>query len=310
MERDSGLFHFDQIHIDVARNSTDDFNPFHDPRRWRLIRNNPFGAPIVLGFQLESLVDFLVTRHRDESGEAGLVAERGLHFSNHEFVFAGVLRAGEGFRVAVRRTLDRGAAGSGLSNRVMVRKAEGDPVLLGTQSETAEPLFLGDAVLPDSDALKHADDRTLVDHGRYFLKRKFLNTSNAKNFTLGSLVDQHYYIDELAERVSFPPMFTASLISCALLEKAWLEGYDFEANPVVYTAHQISIDRRVQRGLRSNHRLHLLVEGPVEATVSKGLGRSAVAQQVYSCLGVADPGQLLFRAMAYMAPLGAVTGKR
>jgi hypothetical protein len=306
MERDSSLFRFEQIHIDVARNSTDDFNPFHDPRRWQLIRDNPFGAPIVLGFQLESLVDFLVTRHRDKAGEARLVAERGLHFSNHEFVFAGVLRAGEGFRVDLRRTIDHGPPGSRLSNRVLVRKAEGDPVLLGTQSDTAEPLCLADAVLPAPDALRRADDRTLAGDGRYFLKRKFLNASNAKNFTLSSLVDQRYYIDELAERVSFPPMFTASLTSCALLEKAWLEGYDFEANPVVYTAHQISIDRRVQRGLRSNDRLHLLVEGPVQATVNKGLGQPSVAQNVYRCFGIAGNRDVLFRAMVYTAPLGAV----
>ena len=31
-------FCFRQIHVDAARNSTDDFNPFHEPRRCRDIR--------------------------------------------------------------------------------------------------------------------------------------------------------------------------------------------------------------------------------------------------------------------------------
>jgi hypothetical protein len=171
--------------------------------------------------------------------------------------------------------------------------------------ETASPRFVEDAVLPDLGAFHLAADRSPVGDGRYFLKRKFLNTSNAKNFSLSSLVDQHYYLDELAERVSFPPMFTASLISCALLEKARSEAYDFEANPVVYTAHQISIDGRVQRGLRSNHRLHLLAEEPAKAAANKGLGQPSVAQDVYRCFGIADNCEVLFRAMVYTAPLGA-----
>ena len=43
---------FNNIHIDVARNSTDDFNLFHDKLKWSEIEGNPFGGPIVLGFQL------------------------------------------------------------------------------------------------------------------------------------------------------------------------------------------------------------------------------------------------------------------
>jgi hypothetical protein len=47
---------YQQIHIDVARNATDDFNPFHDQNKWNRIHGkihgNPFGMPIVLGFQI------------------------------------------------------------------------------------------------------------------------------------------------------------------------------------------------------------------------------------------------------------------
>jgi hypothetical protein len=306
MFKPAAVFRFEQIHIDVARNSTDDFNPFHDPCRWRSIRGNPFGAPIALGFQLESLVDYLVTLGREERSELALADGRHLHFSNHEFVFAGVLRAGEPFRVDIRSTLDQTALGGGLSNRVMVRKASGDAVLFGMQSISAVPRFLADVGLPGLGVLDRAPDRTFVGNGRFFLKRKFMNTSNAKNFALAALADQRYYIDELAERVHFPPMFTASLLSCALLEKARLENVDFEANPRVYTTHQISVDRRLQTALRSNDRLHMLVEGPSRAEVKKGLGRSAVAQDAYTCLGVVGADQVLFRAVVRTAPMQAI----
>ena len=51
---------FNQLHIDVARNATDDFNLFHDSKKWQYIKNNPFNGTIVLGFQLESLIEHKV----------------------------------------------------------------------------------------------------------------------------------------------------------------------------------------------------------------------------------------------------------
>ena len=53
-------FIFEQIHIDAARNSSDDFNLFHDKNKWQRIRDNPFGGPIVLGFQLECLIEYRI----------------------------------------------------------------------------------------------------------------------------------------------------------------------------------------------------------------------------------------------------------
>ena len=50
-------FTFDQIHIEVARNATDDFNLFHDKHKWLQITHNPFKGPIVLGYQLNTLID-------------------------------------------------------------------------------------------------------------------------------------------------------------------------------------------------------------------------------------------------------------
>ncbi len=33
-------FIYEQIHIDAARNSSDDFNLFHDKNKWQRIRDN------------------------------------------------------------------------------------------------------------------------------------------------------------------------------------------------------------------------------------------------------------------------------
>ncbi len=296
---------FEQIHIDVARHASDDFNPFHDPQRWGQIRDNPFNGPIALGFQLEFLIADRIYRQRRSNGEAELIEAHGLYFSNYEFRFAGALRSGETFRLEVKDTLDKTARGGGLSNRLMVRKHTGDAVLLGSQSETPTPRFLTEVDLSHLPSLQHLPDRITAPGTPYFLKRKFLNTSNGKNFALAALSDPHNYFDEPAERVYFPPLFTAALLSSALMEKGRSEGYDLNADPLVYTSHRISIDRRLQSTLRSNDCLHLLVEGPLEAQPGKGLGRSAVEQQLYRCFGLIHGKQILFRANVELAPLHA-----
>ena len=48
-----------QIHIDIARNSTDDFNLFHNKDRWHWVRGNPFEGPIALGFPLGCVIEKL-----------------------------------------------------------------------------------------------------------------------------------------------------------------------------------------------------------------------------------------------------------
>jgi hypothetical protein len=142
---------------------------------------------------------------------------------------------------------------------------------------------------------------------RYFLKRKFMSTGHGKNFLAGSLVDQHYYFDEIENRVQFPAMFPAALLSCALLEKAKQEkNYAFETNPVVYTSHNISVDRRLLQTLKSNDRLHLLVANVEIVPAGKGLGKKAFPQQLHRCFGLLDGNKILFRAEVVMAPLQAM----
>jgi hypothetical protein len=298
---DDQTLRFDQIHIDVARNATDDFNPFHDPRRWRNVERNPFGSTIALGFQMEFLAADRVARLRLAQGLA--VDAPALAFSNYDFLFADALRVGEAFELEVKKTVSR--SDGGLSNRVILRREGGRLVLMGTQSESAEPRFLADVQPQGLPSLEQMPDRVNLAGTPYFLKRKFLNTANGKNFAVGALCDQFDYFDELSERIHFAPLFTAALISSALLEKGRSRGYDFEADPLVYTAHQISVDNALQQALRSNHRLDILVEGPLPVTAQKGLGRSAVEQQAYHCLGLVHGRQVLFRARVLLAPLHA-----
>ncbi len=301
----SELLFFEQVHIDIARNSTDDFNPFHDPRRWSNISSNPFASPIALGFQLEFLCSDRIMARRTAEGNAQDLTPA---FRNFEFNFAGALRPREQFEIDVRKTMDKTAQGGGLSNRVVMRKSDGAPVLIGTQSDTPAPRVEPGVKLDPVPALSAIPDRSIVPGTQLFLKRKYLTTSNAKNFTLGALCQQHDYIDELAERIFFPPLFTASLMSCALLERGLAEGHDFEAEPMVYTNHQISVDMRVQETLRSNDALHMLVAPPEAFTPGKGLGQACVDQQLFNCAAVLDDGSVLFRAKVQLAPLQAMSG--
>jgi hypothetical protein len=172
--------------------------------------------------------------------------------------------------VAVRRCDDRGL------------------VLIGTQSEAAVPRFLAEETGDALRALQFLSSNSVTSTGDYFSKRKFLNSSNGKNFALGSLCNQHDYLDELAERVYFAPLFTASLLPSALLAKGWEQNYDFETDPLVYTSHQISADNRLQRQLRSNDMLQIIVQGPLPASSSKGLSQTSVEQKLYRCFGVVE----------------------
>lgn len=294
---------FDQIHIDIARNSTDDFNPFHDPQRWSNIIGNPFSAPIALGFQLEFLCSDRVMRRRAAEMQQSETTHR---YRNFEFNFVGALSQGEKFTIDVRKTLSKPPPNAGVSNRVVARKLDGAPILIGTQSDTAAPMVKVGVDLTSLPSLGTIADRSTVPGSDLFMKRKFMTTSNAKNFALGALCRQHDYIDELAEQIHFPPLFSASLISCALLERGLAQGKNFQAEPMVYTNHQISVDMRVQERLRSNDAVHILVTSPEAIAPGKGLGRACIAQEVIQCSAALNDGTVLFNAKVQLAPLHAL----
>jgi len=293
---------FLQIHIDAARNATDDFNAFHDPYKWDEIHGNPFGSTIALGFQLGALIEARIKLVRENNNETALLTEHGLHFSNFQVSFADVIRPNETFEIAIKPTVNNLDNHAQIGNRIAILK-ERRLVVMGYQRESQEPLVFPEADFSALGDLHTISDRESIMNSRYFLKRKFMNTSNGKNFLAGSLVDQYLYFDELEERVEFPGMFPTALLSCALLEKVKQEGHDFYGKPMVYTQHAVSIDRRQLSTLSSNDCLNMLIQGPETVLPEKGLGKSDIPQIAYNCFGLIHDNQILYRARVYMALL-------
>ena len=294
---------FNQIHIDVARNATDDFNLFHDSKKWRQINNNPFGGPIVLGFQLESLIEHKVLLYRQLHNEQGLISEKNLHFSNYQFSFVNAVKPGQAVTIEIKASqLKEEDANTILGNRVNI-KSDGKLALLGYKKESQTALFLPNPDIPQFEDLKHHPDLSFFPDSAFFLKRKFINISNAKNFLCGSLVDQDDYFDELHYKAIFPELFPCSLISCTLLEKALLEHHDFERNPMVYLSHKISIDRSLLNQLKSNDVLHILVRQISAETDEEGIGSNIDSLNNYECYGLVKDNAVLYRALISLAPL-------
>lgn len=294
---------YQQIHIDAARNATDDFNPFHDPRKCGRIAGNPFGGPLVLGFQLEALLEHLLARLAPAPADAGR-----LPWTNYELTFAGALLPGEPFSAEVRSGTRREAPELQIAHRVLIRKP-GAAVLLGWVRHSGAPLFeAGLACGAFAAPLRAAPDRS--QHGDWYLKRKFASTGHAKNFLAGALADQADWFDELEGRVRFPQMFPAALLSCALLEQARGAGHDFYAAPLVYTAHRISVHAPTALALRSNDALHLLVRGPEPLAGGGGLGLTVEQVRYVGLVYMGADDRLLARAEVLLAPLAAITGAR
>jgi hypothetical protein len=283
---------FQQIHIDVARNATDDFNPFHDKHRWQNVADNPFAGPIALGFQLECLIAEQMRRYREDHEETELLAQEGLQFSNYEFKFVNAVKAGQEVTLTTKDSRFRDGDNPTLANRVSLY-ADGRLAVTGYKRESRYPPCQTEIDLSELPALDSAQDRAFLGDTDIFLKRKYMTTSNAKNFLCGSLVEQSDYIDEIAERVSFPEMFPCALLSCALLERASQQGHDFEREPLVYKSHSISIDRDMLRDLRRNDSLHLL---------SRRANPTSQAQD-YECFGVIGNDRVLFRGRIDLMPL-------
>ena len=253
------------LHIDVARYASDDFNPFHDKHRWQQIAGNPFGAPIALGFQLSA---FCVEAVLDGWRRDGLVPDEH-RYCTLQIRYIDAARAGDLLAVEVKPALpDR--AGDGHASRFVLRRNR-HVAALGSLRINARPLpAMADAGAGDDLAfavlLDGLPDRCLTPDAAWFLKRKFMLTSNAKNFLAAAGLDAFRYFDELADRVRFPALYPASLISSALLERGLHQGHDFIRQPMVYSHHQITTDCAVLARLRSNDRLNLVVSHEAAGT--------------------------------------------
>lgn len=292
---------FKQIHIDVARNSTDDFNLFHDRNKWHQITDNPFNGPIVLGFQLLSLIEQKIKQHRDENGEYPLIAEKSLNFSHYQFNFINAVKADQSIEVDIKPSQFKSEPSPVLSNRVIL-KADDKLALIGYKKESSAPLFSLGRDFSALGNIKDHPDRSYLITQPFFLKRKFMTSSNAKNFLCGSLGDQSQYFDELQDKVIYPEVFPCSLISCALLEKALKNHHDFERNPMVYTSHKICVDRTQLSLLKSNDPLHILIK-PADESNAHDFGDSVNTPLDYECYGLIHHNAILFSALISLAPL-------
>ncbi len=270
------------LHIDVARYASDDFNPFHDRHKWRSIAGNPFGAPIALGFQLGA---FILEAVRDAWRRDAVAAEH-YRYSTIHLRFIGAARAGERLSVTVKPA--RAPRGEAAVTSRCVLECDGRVLVLGSVCAAAETPLPEDAAedLRLARQLASLPDRRPVPDGRWFLKRKFMLTSNAKNFLSAAGVDAFRYFDELADRVRFPEIYPASLLSSALLERGLHYGHDFMREPMVYAQHRITTDRTALARLRSNDALNLVVsEEPVGAP-----------RAVHRCRAYTPRGERLFSA--------------
>ncbi|MBL6986986.1 MAG: hypothetical protein ISR72_08115 [Methylobacter sp.] len=296
----SDVFH--QIHIDVARNATDDFNLFHDRNRWRRINHNPFKGPIALGFQLESLVEHKVFLHRRLHNEHALISDNNLRFSNYRFSFVNAVKPGQAVSVDIKKSKFKQDPETLLSNRITV-KSGGALALLGYKIESKFALFLTNPDVPQFGVLNQHPDRSFISGSSYFLKRKFITTSNAKNFLCGSLVDQDAFFDPFKNKAVFPEIYPCSLISSGLLEKAVLEKHDFERNPLVYMSHKISIDRSYLAQLKSGDALYILIRQIPPEDRKEGIGHAIDSPYHYECYGLMEDKTILYRALISLAPL-------
>ncbi|TRW96457.1 hypothetical protein [Candidatus Methylobacter oryzae] len=293
---------FSQIHIDVARNATDDFNLFHDRNRWLRINRNPFNGPIALGFQVESLLEHKVFLHRKLYKENKLIRDKNLRFSNYQFSFVNAVKPGQVVSVDIKPSKFKEDPETILSNRITV-KSDGELALLGYKTESKFALFLTIPELPQFGALSQHPDRSFIAGSSFFLKRKYITTSNAKNFLCGSLVDQDAFFDPFKNKVVFPEIFPCSLISSALLEKAVLEKHDFERNPLVYMSHKISIDRSYLTKLKSGEALYILIRQIPPEPKKDGIGSAIESPYHYECYGLMEDKTILYRALISLAPL-------
>ncbi|MGR8981218.1 MAG: hypothetical protein ACU84H_14140 [Gammaproteobacteria bacterium] len=297
-------FTFDQIHIEVARNASDDFNLFHDKHKWLQITHNPFKGPIVLGFQLNTLIEYQMRLYRKAHHEDRVIAENKLRFSNYQITFVNAVRPRMPVFLDIKKTLINTIPELTLTNRITM-KSDGRIVLLGYKKETQSPMYLADTDLDHLPDLNEIPDRTTVPETDYFLKRKYMNNGSVKNFLSGSLAEQSDYFDELANVAHYPEIFPCSLISGALLEKAQLERHDFKLNPMVYTSHEISVDRHYLSWVRSNDRLHILVKQIPESS-NNTLSRPHVRLRTYHCFGLLENNEVLFRATMNLVPLEGI----
>lgn len=279
------MYTLSQVQIDMARNATDDFNLFHDQFRWGWVKQNPFKGPIALGFQLGCLIETHIPKNSPH------ITVDMLRFSSFEFNFANCVMVGDKIEIDFKKgRLTQNENGKQYSTRICL-KANGKPAIIGFKRDGEYPTL--NLELPEilMSQLKDAPDRSFIIDDQYFLKRKWMIVGNAKNFLLSAFADQTMFIDEFANKVSFPQMYPLALLSSAMLERAQAANYDLVQNPLIYTSHHLSVDKVQLKDLRSNDALNILVKQP--AYLPGGIQR-------FDCFGYVNQQTPLFIAQVHL----------
>jgi hypothetical protein len=239
--------------------------------------------------------------YREVHHEHKVIAENNLRFSNYQITFVNAVRPRMPVYLEIKKTLINTIPNLTIGNRIAL-KSEGKVVLLGFKKETQQPLFLADTPLHQLPDLTELPDCSTIPGTDYFLKRKYMNNGSVKNFLSGSLAEQSDYFDELAHIAHYPEIFPCSLSSGALLEKAQLENHDFKLNPMVYTSHEISVDRQHLSTLKNNDCLHILVKQLPESS-KRTLNYTNIKLRTYQCYGLLQNNEVLFRISMNLVPL-------
>ena len=238
-----------QLHIDMARNATDDFNLFHDASRWHWVEGNPFNGPIALGFQLalfaETQFDALQTNPK-------------LDYGYYQLNFAAPVALGDELSLVVKPTRHKKTDEGFERSLRFVVKTNNSPAIIGMHRQSTFPQLENPLPNIRPQWLSNFADKSFVKE-RVFLKRKWMIIGNAKNFLLSAFANQTNYIDEFADKVQLPAMYPLSLSSSALIERAKLHGRDLIKDPLIYTQHQLSIDNKQLSELCSNDCLQMLI---------------------------------------------------
>ncbi|WP_395338555.1 hypothetical protein PN836_011985 [Ningiella sp. W23] len=275
------MYTLSQVHIDMARNSTDDFNLFHDQFRWSWVKQNPFKGPIALGFQLGCFIETHIPKTSPH------ITVDMLRFSSFELNFANCVKVGDSIDVDIKKgRLSKSDQGKQYSSRVVL-KANGKPAIIGFKRDGEFPTLNVDLPEVLLDELKQGQDRSFISNNQYFLKRKWMIVGNAKNFLLSAFADQTIFIDEFANKVTFPQTYPLALLSSAMLERAQAARYDLVQNPLIYTSHHLSVDKEQLKILRSNDALQILIKEPED--IGNGIQR-------YLCFGYVSQQTPLFIA--------------
>jgi hypothetical protein len=291
-----------QVHIDIARNSTDDFNLFHDKNRWHWLRDNPFEGPISLGFQLGCYIEYqfrlLATQDADE------VDTEHFRYSAYDFNFASCVRPDDEVGLSVKPGKWSDDNGPSVYSRRLVLKANKKPAIIGFKRDGNQMTLALPTGLPPMHMLNDLPDRDLVPGTDYYLKRKYMILGNAKNFLASAGAEQNLFIDEFADKVDFPEMYPLGLISSALLERAAFEDIDLISNPMIYATQKMCIDKKQLAALRSNDAVNILV-GPDISEDAKEFGPESSQKKkvIQECVAYCKEDTPLFIAKVSLLPV-------